>query len=1155
MPSPFDELPVADRRLIDCICTRFEAAWKQGSRPCLEDHLHEVAVSLRPHLLRELLLLDLEYRQRAGDTLLPNDYANRFPEHADLIAEIGQFPSTRIAAPAAGTLPDIPGYEVLREVGQGGMGTVYEAVQDTPHRPVALKVIRPGIASPQLLKRFKREAEILGRLHHAGIAQVYEAGLTRDGQPFYAMELIHGEPLDRYALLHALDVHARLALFARVCDAVQHAHEHGVIHRDLKPANILVDQAGQPRVLDFGVARLAAIDLHTTPAKTVAGQLLGTPGYMSPEQFMANPAALDARSDIYTLGVILFELLADRLPYDLEHLPLLEVARVIREQEPAHLGSVNALFRGDVETIVAKALAKDPARRYASARELAADIRRYLSYEPILARPPSVLYQFRKFARRNKALVGGVAGILAALVLGLVGTTLFALRARDSARQAKDEGRVARYQTYRARVAAAAAALQVHDAVDAARQLEEAPEELRGWEWYHLHSRLDDRSGRIVAEPGASLFLLHLPDGIQVGQLLPNSSLRLTDLGGHQVRTIAFNAKAGPIGTVLQTRGGLRILNWRKDQGLRLWDEAAAPRFRLTSPKLPRLSPDASRLAVPEPTGQADRVDLALYETASGQRTALCVAHKAQIWAVAFSPDGTRVASADDAGLVCIWNAATGAQIAPCIGHTRKVLSAAFRPDGARLVTASADGTVRQWDPATGRPLEPTFGPHSGDVLSAAYSPDGEWVVSGGTDRTIRVWRASERQEVAVLHGHTGPVTEVAFTPDGRRLASLSQDRGLGWAGDNTVGVWDVDPQASLPVLRGHSSYVYPVAYSPDGQWIASGSWDGTIRLWDARTGEVCGRPLRPRSIVRALAFSPDSSWLVSGCDGQNQMTIWDVATGRVLRAIAGPGKLLQAILVSPDGARIAAVDREQGRGIIVDAATGREIASFRAGQVFNRKALAYSPDGRWLAGVGEDRKTVCLWDADTLQPAAQWTGHSADIQSVAFSPDGRRLVSASSDRTVRVWDVNSGECLGRPLVHPGEVFTAVFHPGSTRIASAGRDGTIWLWDVATHEETVRLTGHTSYVFSLAFSPDGKALVSGSGDGTVRLWDTVPLARRYQARREAEALRPEAERLVRRLFAELREPPQVVSRLRTDASLSAALRRAALLEVRRQGSK
>jgi WD40 repeat protein/predicted Ser/Thr protein kinase len=1054
-------------------------------------------------------------------------------------------------------------YRILRELGTGGMGTVYEAEQDNPRRAVALKVIRAGLSAPDLVKRFTHEAQILGRLHHPGIAQIYEAGLTDEGQPFFAMELIRGVTLDRYARQHALDAAARLALFARVCDAVQHAHDKGVIHRDLKPANILVDEAGQPRVLDFGVARATDADLQTTTGRTEIGQLIGTLSYMSPEQIAADPALIDHRSDVYTLGVILFELLADRLPYQLAGLPLPEAARVIRDKDPSSLGSANTRLRGDVKTIAAKALEKDRARRYASAGELAADVRRYLSHEPIRARPASAAYLMRKFARRHKALVGGVAAVMAALVLGLIGTLLFAAReaeqrgqAEHNARVANDEKHAAHYQTYRARLAAAGAALQNHDVADADRQLREAPEELRGWEWRHLNSRLDDRAGRVAAVPGGALFFLRRPDGIQVGQVTPDAGVRVTDLDGRHLRTLPLDPQAKLQAVVLQGGGSVPILEWVKDIP-HLWGEADAPRFRLVVSHAARLSPDGTLMAGLVRGDTDGGVAVGLFDMAARRQITRLLTHKSNVWDLAFNQDGSRLATADDHGVVSVWDARTGAPVKTWQGHRSKVLCLAFRPRipwlPGRLATTSADGTVRQWDPETGKEVEHAYERHSGEVRAVAYSPDGAWVASGGTDRTIRVWKATGLQEdVAVLHGHTGAVVEVAFTPDGRRLASISQDR-LGWAGDNTVGVWDVDLTASLPVLYGHRPYVYPVACSPDGRWIASGGWDGMVRLWDADTGEQCAEfPVKGKGVARVLAFGPDSSWLVTNGDEENQLQVWDVVTGARRQRLTWAGEVARAVAVSPDGARVAVAT--QGRVWVGETATGREVAAWPTSDEHReKKTLAYSPDGLRLAGPGEDLTVIDLWDTRTHARTGRLAGHTAPVNVVAFSPDGRRLASAGDDRLIRIWDVASGACVARLPGHTDQLFALAFHPDGKRLASGGRDRAVWLWDLEKGQEVARLQGHTSYVYSLAFSPEGTSLVSGSGDGTVRLWDTSPLRERYQARRQAAALRPEAERLVQRLFEQQQAAGAVAAALRADAALSEAMRRAALREVMRRG--
>jgi tetratricopeptide (TPR) repeat protein/predicted Ser/Thr protein kinase len=336
----------------------------------------------------------------------------------------------RAALPTLGTVPAFIGhYRVVRCLGEGGMGTVYEAEQDDPRRTVALKVMRPGFEAPELRKRFTQEARILGWLHHAGIAQVYDAGATADGRLYFAMEFIRGLPLDQHVQRRGLPAPARLELLARVCDAVQHAHEQGVIHRDLKPANVVVDETGQPKVLDFGVAHTTGAGLLGTTAHTRTGQLIGTLGYMSPEQVASDPRAIDAPSDVYALGVILYELLADRLPYRLDDLPIPEVVRVIREVEPSRLGSVNRQFRGEIETIVAKALEKDKARRYPSAGALGEDLRHYLAHEPIRARPASALYKVRKFVSRHRGLVSAAAVVFAALLAATIVSTWQAVRA------------------------------------------------------------------------------------------------------------------------------------------------------------------------------------------------------------------------------------------------------------------------------------------------------------------------------------------------------------------------------------------------------------------------------------------------------------------------------------------------------------------------------------------------------------------------------------------------------------------------------------------------------------------------------------------------------------------------------------------------------
>lgn len=356
----------------------------------------------------------------------------------DVLRVLSQRPAATSERPPKTPLT-IGRYQVIRQIGEGGMGIVYEAEQANPHRRVALKLMRPMVLGAAALRRFEYESEFLGRLHHSGIAQVYEAGTADTGygtQPFFAMELVTGRPLTESAVAGGWTLRRRLAAFVKVCEAVDHAHQKGVIHRDLKPSNILVDELGEPKVLDFGVAR--ATD-PTAATLTGTGQIVGTLPYMSPEQVAGNPQALDTRSDVYSLGVILYELLAGELPYDVTDKPLAEMVRAVREQEPPRLGTVQPAFAGDVELIVAKALEKTPSQRYQSASALAADIERYLRDEPIAARPASTWYQVQKFARRNRALVRGLGVAATCLLLGVIGTTWQAVRARSAEKVARTQ--------------------------------------------------------------------------------------------------------------------------------------------------------------------------------------------------------------------------------------------------------------------------------------------------------------------------------------------------------------------------------------------------------------------------------------------------------------------------------------------------------------------------------------------------------------------------------------------------------------------------------------------------------------------------------------------------------------------------------------------
>ncbi len=403
--------------------------------PKLIKQIFEEAADLPPESRGEWL------RRRCGtDSRLHAEVAVLLD--ADSKAQTGFLPTQSTQLPSESTPARIAHFQIVRRIAEGGMGAVFEGRQDHPRRTVALKVIRVAMASESIRRRFEYEVQILGQLKHPGIAQIYEAGTYNDGTgtvPYFAMEYVQGRTLIDFANHQKLKARDRLSLLAEVCDAVQHAHQKGVIHRDLKPANILVELNGsapQPKILDFGVARATHCDIQQVTMHTEPGQIVGTLSYMSPEQVAGNPDQIDVRSDVYSLGVILYELLADQLPYNIVGRSISEAGAIIREQEPSRLSSIHSVYRGDVETIVVKALAKEKERRYQSPSELAEDIRRYLRDEPIIARPTSRAYQIRKFAKRNKGIVAGVAAVFVILIAGIIGVSIAFLRATKAEKTA-----------------------------------------------------------------------------------------------------------------------------------------------------------------------------------------------------------------------------------------------------------------------------------------------------------------------------------------------------------------------------------------------------------------------------------------------------------------------------------------------------------------------------------------------------------------------------------------------------------------------------------------------------------------------------------------------------------------------------------------------
>jgi WD40 repeat protein/serine/threonine protein kinase len=1056
--------------------------------------------------------------------------ANHFQQDAFMnkAAVQGKRPTITVSPveEAAGTV--IGRYKLLQQIGEGGCGVVYMAEQQEPvRRRVALKVIKLGMDTKQVIARFEAERQALALMDHPNIAKVFDAGATETGRPYFVMELVKGIPITRFCDENNLNTVTRLGLFVQVCQAIQHAHQKGIIHRDIKPSNILVadhDGVPVPKIIDFGIAK-ATTDQRLTDKTlfTAFEQFIGTPAYMSPEQAKLSGLDIDTRSDIYALGVLLYELLTGKTPFEgkrLHEAGLDEIRRIIREEEPVRpstkLHTLDAaeqttvarhrqsdpprlahLISGDLDWIVMKALEKDRGRRYETANGLAMDIQRHLNNEPVVARPPSSFYRFQKMVRRNKLVFAAASAVAGAVLVGLALAVGAYLRERTANANA-------RHLLYAADMNLAGQAWDQNNLGRLDQLLVETKAFAdRGFEWYYWQKRSD-------------------------------VSLRTFRIQGWPLNTAAFSPD------------GRRVITAQTDNTITTWDAATGRELRTVEAHGDQISsgafsPDRQRIV----TGRWDNT-AKVWDVASGRELLLLKGHTAWITSAAFSPDGQRIVTSSDE-TAKVWDAASGRELLTLKGHTFQISSVAFSPDGKQIVTGCRDGTVKLWDATDGRQLL-TFRDKA-SVLSVVFSPDGKRIVTGNSDNTGRLWDAANGGELFALNGHSDQILSVAFSADGHRIATGSRD--------HTAKVWEADTGRELLTLKEHRGAITSVVFSPDGQQILTVSGDSTAKLWDATRDHgplvLHGGNTRLTGIS-SVAFSPEGQRIVAG--GVGQAEVWDAASGRELLTLHGHSNVISSVTFSPDGERIltggwdntaklwdAASGREllsldlkghniQSRSVafspdgqrivtgcgdmtakVWDAASGRELLRFSE-SVF---CVAFSPDGKRIATGGVDNKARLfeaasgrelrtfptapspigvLWAiAHGRRPSMQ-TGHKGWIFSVAFSPDGQRLVTGSSDSTGKVWDAASGRELLTLEGHNDTVWSVAFSPDGRRIVTGSADRTAKVWEAASGRELLTIKGHNSAVTSVAFSPDGQRILTGSADGTARVWEA---ARKEQA--------------------------------------------------------
>jgi WD40 repeat protein/serine/threonine protein kinase len=1186
---------------------------------------------------------------RQGKRPSVEEFARRYPEHADEIREmlpalviieqaraaqasVGSGPA--ITAVVAVPVRQLGDYQILREVGRGGMGVVYEAQQLSLGRHVAIKVLPShALLDPRQLSRFQREARSAAKLHHTNIVPVFGIG-EQEGLHYFVMQFIQGldelrrlrhprgkeAPIQGHALGHrtdrargvsAMDVargllsgEFRLAepahvltttpepaalsnraadtsatirlpgqsetstlnesgsqywqsvarIGMQVADALAHAASQGVLHRDIKPSNLLLDSTGTVWVTDFGLAK-GDSDIDNL---THTGDVVGTLRYMAPERFNGKG---DLRSDVYSLGLTLYELLALRPAFDERNRNGL--VKQVMHDEPVRPRKLNPSVPRDLETVVLKAIARDPAHRYQTPAEMAEDLKRFVEDRPVKARRVSEGERLWRWCRRNPgiAVLGGVLTLV--LVLVTVASLLIAgyfnrlrwaeseqrqraeletQRADDEARRVSEGERVARNLAH---AEGEASKLARQETQRAEAEKKRAEEQLKRAEWLIYVGKLSLAQNDFEAGNGG--FAFQYLDECQWNLRGWEHRYLWSRINARQT----FRGHTGPVWSVAFSPDGKRILTGGQDTTARVWDvdksrELLVLRGHSTPVRGVAFSPDGNRIVTgagaPGKPGEAK-----VWDAGTGKKLLALAGLSDEVWGVAFSPDGKRIVTgagnrSGHPGEVKMWDAGTGKELLALTKLATCVSSVAFSPDGKRILTGDWGSAAKLWDAATGQELLALKG-HTFKVWSVAFSPDGKRIVTGAGNRSghpgeVKMWDAGTGKELLALTKLATCVSSVAFSPDGKRILTG------GWG--SAAKLWDAATGQELFTLKGNAGELSSVVFSPDGKRIVTAGEDGTVRVWNAEKGQKVLALKGHTAEILSVAFSPNGKCIFTGSRDRTAR-VWDTATGIELLTVNGHTAEVNCVTFSPDGKRIV-TGRQDSTARVLDAQTGQEVLVLK-GHKAQVISVAFSSDGKRIVTGSYDR-TAKVWDAATgqellaLKGLASWVpqldfyrgyrarqvleqlavkGHTSWVWGVAFSPDGKRIVTASEDRTVRVWDARTGQEIHTLRGHTGIVWSVAYSPGGTRIVSSSDDRTARVWDAATGKEVLVLKGHTAPVFSAVFSPDGKRIVTGAGDlyrpGETKLWDAatgqeVLTIKGHTGRVRSVAFSPDGKRIV-----------------------------------------
>lgn len=1018
-------------------------------------------------------------------------------------------------------------YKLLQKIGEGGFGVVYMAEQEKPvRRRVALKIIKPGMDTKQVIARFEAERQALALMDHPNVARVLDAGETDAGRPYFVMELVRGVPITEYCDKNELPTDERLKLFATVCRGVQHAHQKGIIHRDLKPSNIMVtlhDGTPVPKVIDFGVSKAISQQLTEKTLFTNYGQMLGTPEYMSPEQAEMSGLDIDTRSDVFSLGVLLYELLTGTTPLEAGRLRTAgyaEIQRLIREEEPpkpstrlSTLGDQATIvakhrnsdpkrlresIRGELDWIVMKALEKERTRRYESPNSLAADVGRFLTGQTVEAHPPSATYRMRKFVRRYRVPVIAATAFLIAMTLGIVGTMaglLKVVRLNAELEQKVEEKKVAQARTEEslreARVARILAEeeaarrrrlLYISDMGNARQTWETgdlegletllrrhvprgSDEDLRGFEWFYLWRlwKRDSDVSCIQLDPLSMCgWLATSADGSRLAVAHPRgeTSVSVVDMNDRKILTTFGGGGVGWSGTCLAISRDGKTVAYRGPEAVREGQQVLVR--SIDTGKERSLDVDSIRAAI------------------------------------ALSPDSRIMAIGLADGNIWLWHLDTWQRIGTLEGHKEQIQTLAFSPDGSKLASASVDATVRTWSIANRATMWVGEG-HSEAIDALAWSPTAALVVSGSRDRTVSVWDAVTGKRLKVLPGARDEVRSVAVSPDNTLLAAGSRD--------GVTRLWRLPDFAEHETIAGYRNGMFAMGFLPDGRLVFGGALGRIgIRTVDAaRFPDVLPSPavstrysLVPAGTSRT-AFSPDGSLIAAIHPTQAQRVhLWSLFPDGACEL---PPLALEhdasALAISSRGL-LAVGDRNSATVDLFDVRAKELRGRLETPQKAKSRCAAFSPSGSHLA-VGLSDGTVVVWDVESRQVVMDWHAHNQPVRCVCFCSDDATLLSGSPDRTAALWDVRQGKLIFSTGIQNDTVSSVGSSPGGELLVTGmwANDGSIRLWHRSSQIPCGTLRGHNASVNGVAILKDGKTLISACADRTVRFWDLAACVERF----------------------------------------------------------